>query len=79
MSKKKFDIFFLDPPFADKNFLSNLDLIKKNKLFEKNHIIIIHREKKSEDNLDEIINIINVKFYGRSKIIFGTFKLKNLW
>ena len=76
--KKKFDIFFLDPPFADKNFLSNLDLIKKNKLFEKNHIIIIHREKKSEDNLDEIINIINVKFYGRSKIIFGTFKLKNL-
>ncbi len=77
-NKKKFHIFFFDPPFIDKEFINNLDSIKKNKLFEKNHIIIIHREKKSEDNFDKIINIIDVKFYGRSKIIFGTFKINSL-
>ena len=34
--KKKFNIFFFDPPFADKKYLENLELIKK-----KNYSIII--------------------------------------
>ncbi len=69
----KYNIFFLDPPFADFNFSNNLLLIKKRKIFNKNHIIAIHRESKSKDELRDIIKIIQVKKYGRSKIIFGIF------
>ena len=70
---EKYNIFFFDPPYADKDFIDSLDLIKKNKLFQKNHIVIIHRDVKSKDNLEDLIKIIVVKKYGRSKIIFGLF------
>ena len=50
-NKEKYRIFFLDPPFMDKNYFYNLELIKKNNLFEKKHIIVIHREKNSNDDL----------------------------
>ena len=43
----KFNIFFLDPPFSDNNFIDNLKKIKQKNLFDKDHIIIIHREKKN--------------------------------
>ena len=69
--KNKFDIFFLDPPFADLKFINNLILIKKNKIFKKNHIVIIHREKKTQDNFKNLLDVITIKLYGRSKIIFG--------
>ena len=71
--KGKFHIFFFDPPFADKNFVKNLKAIKDSKFFEDEHIVIIHREKKSKENLENIINIIKTKNYSRSKIIFGFF------
>ena len=71
---KKFSIFFLDPPFAEFNFLNNLKLIKQKKFFNKEHIIIIHRETKSKDNYDNLLEIIETKKYGRSKIIFGFLK-----
>ena len=70
---EKYDIFFLDPPFLDKNFVQNLELIKNKKLFNKKHIVIIHRENKISDYLDNLLNIILIKKYGRSKILFGTF------
>ena len=71
--KKKYDIFFFDPPFADDRFIQNFKLIKKNKIYQNNHIVIIHREINSNDNLDDYINTIEIKKYGRSKIIFGHF------
>tara|TARA_A100001015_G_scaffold272629_1_gene327382 strand:- start:2055 stop:2615 length:561 start_codon:yes stop_codon:yes gene_type:complete len=71
--KLKFSIFFFDPPFSDNSFVDNLDFIKKNKMYENKHIIIIHREKKSLDKLDSYINILISRNYGRSKIIFGEF------
>ncbi len=71
--KEKFNIFFLDPPFNDIDYIENLKLIKKNKIFEKNHVVVIHREKKSRDNLENYLEIIEVRHYGRSKIIFGSF------
>tara|TARA_B100001057_G_scaffold233272_1_gene233492 strand:- start:3240 stop:3800 length:561 start_codon:yes stop_codon:yes gene_type:complete len=71
--KEKFNIFFLDPPFSDLDFLKNLSLIKENNIFHKDHIIIIHREKKSKDNYKDLISVIDTKQYGRSKIIFGVF------
>ena len=70
---EKFDIFFFDPPFADNNFIEELKLIKKKKIYKNNHIVIIHREHKSSDNFKNIIDPIIVKKYGRSKIIFGKF------
>ncbi len=71
--KEKYDIFFFDPPFKDNKFSKYLDNIKKEKIFKKKHIIIIHREKKTNDNLSSKIKIIKEKIYGRSKIIFGVF------
>lgn len=71
--KERFQIFFLDPPFKNYDFLKNLKLIKNRKIFEKDHIIIIHRETKTNDDLNDIINIVETKKYGRSKIIFGEF------
>ena len=70
---EKYNIFFFDPPYADKDFINNLDLIKRNRLFQKNHIVIIHRDVKSNDNLKDLIKVTVVKEYGRSKVIFGLF------
>ena len=70
---QKFDIFFLDPPFQKYEYIKNLILIKKENLFAKNHVVIIHREKGEIDNLSKVLNIIDSKEYGRSKIIFGNF------
>ena len=53
--------------------MNNIKLIKENKLFEKEHIVIIHRERKTIDNLENFLKIIETKNYGRSKIIFGLF------
>ncbi len=72
--KEKFDIFFFDPPFKDSYFLENLKIIKKKKIFKKNHIVIIHREAKSIDKIEDILQIIKTKKYGRSKIFFSVFK-----
>ena len=66
--------FFLDPPFSDSNFLENLKLIKSKKIFMKKHIVVIHREIKTEDNFRDILETLEIKQYGRSKIIFGLFK-----
>ena len=70
---KKFDIFFLDPPFSDNNFIEELKLIKKKKIYKNDHIVIIHREKRSSDNFTKILKPIIIKEYGRSKIIFLKF------
>ena len=70
---EKFDIFFLDPPFSDDSFIEELKLIKTKKIYKNNHIIIIHRDKKTKDNLEDIIHPLITKQYGRSKIIFAKF------
>lgn len=72
--KEKYNIFFLDPPFSDYEFLNNLKLIKKMRIFDRNHIVVIHREKKSEDEFKDLLEVIENKQYGRSKIIFGIIK-----
>lgn len=69
----KYDIIFLDPPFKDKNFLKNLEVIKFKKVFKKKHLVIIHREKNSDDKIERLLNLLFCRKYGRSKIIFGKF------
>ena len=72
-SKKidKFDILFMDPPFADKSYIETIKLIKKKRILNKDNLVIIHREKKTEDNLNNILNIFLTKTYNRSKILFA--------
>tara|TARA_B100001063_G_C16545838_1_gene443576 strand:- start:67 stop:624 length:558 start_codon:yes stop_codon:yes gene_type:complete len=69
----KFNIIFLDPPFAENKYVEELEIIKKNKIYYKDHVVIIHREKKTIDNLSHIFKPFMIKKYGRSKIIFGKF------
>ena len=68
-----FDLIFLDPPYADNDYLKNLALIKKMKIFNETHVVIIHRESNNFNELDSMMKIILIKKYGRSKIIFGIF------
>ena len=76
LSKKKlsrFDIIFFDPPFADDEYLKFIKLIKLKNFINKNHLIIVHREKNSKDELNNFMSILSIKIYGRSKVIFGNF------
>ena len=70
---KQYDIIFLDPPFAEKKILSDLQLIRQKKIYKTQHLIIVHREIGSFDQLEQILNILTTKEYGRSKIIFARF------
>ena len=70
----KFEIIFFDPPFSENFFIEELKIIKNSNIYKKKHIVVIHREAKYKDKLTEIINIIMIKEYGRSKVIFGNFR-----
>ena len=70
LKNRTFDILFLDPPFKDKKIESLIDHIKKLKIANVNSIIIIHRNKKSDDKISHHLNIIEEKNYGLSKIFF---------
>ena len=69
--KKYANIIFLDPPFKEKDINKILNIIFENKILNKNGIIIIHRNKKINDNFTTKLNIAEVRNYGLSKIIFG--------
>lgn len=71
--KEKFNIIFFDPPFADNRIVYNLKNIKKNKIFRDDHVVIIHREKGSNEKFNDIFSKLIIKYYGKSKIIFGKF------
>ncbi len=68
-----FDIIFLDPPFNEKNIEELLKNLNKSKLLNKNGLIVLHRNKKSNDIFPNNFKLINEKFYGLSKINFLTF------
>jgi len=69
----RYGIIFFDPPFSESFFIEELKIIKNSSIFEKDHLVIIHRERKSKDELSGVINVIATKNYGRSKVIFGNF------
>ena len=71
--KEKYNVIFFDPPFVDKNFIKIIKIIYESKILSKNHIIVIHREKRSKDNFDIHLKILISKIYGRSKIFFCKF------
>ncbi len=71
LKKEIFDLIFLDPPFKDKDINMLIDQIKKMKIANFNTLIILHRNKKSVDNISKFLNILDEKNYGLSKILFS--------
>ena len=71
MLKGSYDLIFIDPPFKDKNLNLILKKIKNSKIIHKNTLIIIHRNKKFREFINQDLIISRVKIYGSSKIIFG--------
>ena len=57
LKDEKFDIFFLDPPYKDNEFVISLSLIKNFKIYNENNLVIIHREKNHSD-VTEFIDVI---------------------
>ena len=70
LENRIFDIIFLDPPFKDREIENLIDQIKKQKVANVNTLLVIHRNKKSDDNISQYLNIIEEKNYGLSKIFF---------
>ena len=71
LNNEIFDVIFIDPPFKDIEINILIDQIKILKIADINTIIIIHRNKKSVDNITKFLNVLDEKNYGLSKILFS--------
>ena len=67
-----FDIIFFDPPYAESLYLADLKLLNDQKKLLNNTLVIIHRDADSNEDLRSLIDVLMIKKYGRSKIIFGS-------
>ena len=67
----KFNLIFCDPPYKDRNIQKLITLIYNKDLLEKNGIIILHRNKTTIEKLPDNFELIDERYYGISKIIFG--------
>ena len=70
---KRFEIIFIDPPYKEKFLYELLKKIFESKILNKEGIIVIHRHKNENDEFHKLLNIIEEKSYGISKIIFGKY------
>ena len=66
----KFDLIFCDPPYKNNNIKELFELIVNNKILNNKGIIIIHRQRNSDDSFNSLIKIVDEKIYGLSKITF---------
>ena len=71
--ENKFDVIFLDPPYKEKKLFEILENILHSKLLKDEGVIIIHRHKKEVEQFPIKFQIIDEKFYGISKVIFGNY------
>ena len=71
LKNEMFDVIFLDPPFKDKEINNLINQIKILKIADIDTLIIIHRNKKSKDNISKFLNVLDEKNYGLSKILFS--------
>ena len=68
---ENFDMIFLDPPYKEKKINLLIEKILEKEILKKNGLIVIHRHKKDDISLTNKLRIIDTRFYGISKIIFG--------
>ena len=72
--KRSFNLIFLDPPYKQKNLYKILANISKEKILNKNGLIIIHRHKNDKNDYPLNLKVLEEKEYGISKILFATFE-----
>tara|TARA_Y100001958_G_C21072156_1_gene431285 strand:+ start:16 stop:579 length:564 start_codon:yes stop_codon:yes gene_type:complete len=70
---KKYEVIFLDPPFDDQSFHKILKAIYDKQIYNKQHVVIVHREDRMKEKFEDYLDPILVKNYGRSKIFFFKF------
>ncbi len=70
LKNEKLDLIFLDPPYKEKNIKIILENIAKLKLLKETGLIVLHRHKKTKDDIGNKFTIKRSVKYGISKIIF---------
>ena len=70
---EKVDIIFMDPPFKEEKINELIISITEANILKQNSLIIIHRNKKNDEQLSERIKIVDTRYYGLSKIIFAVY------
>ena len=63
-------VIFIDPPYKINIFNDLLVKIIKNKLIQKNTIIVAELDKKTSFFVNKNLSIIKEKIYGKTKIMF---------
>ena len=63
----------MDPPYKENIINELIDMIFKKEIFKYKALFILHRNKKTKDNLPNNFKIFLDKTYGLSKIYFGKF------
>ena len=69
----KVNLIFMDPPFKENNINELIEMVYKMKILDQNGLIIIHRKKKFEETFIKKLKILDIRYYGLSKIIFAKF------
>ena len=67
----QFDLIFIDPPYKEKKINDIIDKILENKLLKEHGLIIVHRHKSDDVVITQQLNILDIRVYGISRIIFG--------
>ena len=70
IKKEKLDLIFLDPPYKEENIKVILENIAKLKLLKESGLVVLHRHKKTKDDIGERFLIKRSVKYGISKILF---------
>ncbi len=70
LENEKFDLIFLDPPYKEENIKIILEKIVKSKLLKDTGLIVLHRHKKTKDDINGNFIIKRSVKYGISKIVF---------
>ena len=70
LNNEKMDLIFLDPPYTEENIKVILESIAKFKLLKESGLIVLHRHKKTKDDIGNNFTIQRSAKYGISRIIF---------
>lgn len=73
IKQRKFDIVFLDPPYKSNYGANATKIILENKMLKKDGIIVFETDEAVEEfieNTKEIAKVIDLRKYGRVKLIF---------
>ena len=70
LKNEKLDLIFLDPPYKEEKINGILENIAKLKLLKESGLVVLHRHKKTKDDIGGKFLIKRSVKYGISKIIF---------